>query len=52
MPIPNDERMGDNLPLVERSGKDGIIMTKMIDPDGSVDQDHAGSGRRRGAASL
>jgi len=50
--LPNNERMGKNLPLAEWSAKGGIIVTKIIDPDGSIDQDHAGSGRRRGAASL
>jgi len=44
----NDERVEESLPLVERLGKDGIIMTKMIDPEGNIDQDHAGSGCQAG----
>ena len=49
--LPNYEGMGKNLPPVEQLGKGRIVMSKMIDPDRSVDQDHAGSGRRRGGAS-
>ncbi len=44
----NDEGMSQHCSLIEQGREDVIALTQMIHPDRSVDQDHAGCGRRRG----
>src|SRR5258706_6537309 len=46
----NNERVGQHAPTVQQAGKLCAVAAQMIDPYRTVDQDHAGSARRRGAA--
>ena len=44
--FPDNERMGKNLPLLEKFDETRIVSTKMINPDRRVDQDHNSTLRR------
>src|SRR5262249_54597333 len=48
--LADDKGVRQNQARIQQRGKRMVAGSQVIDPDGSVDQDHAGDGRRRRGA--
>lgn len=46
--LANNERVGERVTIFEEANESGIVLSYVIDPDRSIDENHLEAGRRRG----